>query len=37
MVTSKGIAWPQVRDADEALSLLFNIKGKSLKVACYCV
>ena len=27
MVASKGISWPQVRDADESLVALFNIKG----------
>jgi peroxiredoxin len=27
MVTSKGISWPQVSDADKTLQKLFNIKG----------
>jgi len=27
MVASKGISWPQVRDADGSLVKLFNIKG----------
>ena len=27
MVASKGISWPQVRDADGSLVMLFNIKG----------
>ncbi len=27
MVASKGISWPQVRDADGSLVTLFNIKG----------
>ncbi len=27
MVASKGISWPQVWDADEKLSKLFNVKG----------
>ena len=27
MVSSKGITWPQVRDADEAIVKLFNVKG----------
>ncbi len=27
MVGSKGISWPQVRDADGSLVALFNIKG----------
>lgn len=27
MVASKGISWPQVRDADGGLVKLFNIKG----------
>jgi len=27
MVTSKGISWPQVSDADQTLQKLFNVKG----------
>jgi peroxiredoxin len=27
MVTSKGISWPQVSDADKTLRKLFNVKG----------
>ena len=27
MVTSKGISWPQVSDADKTLQKLFNVKG----------
>ena len=27
MVASKGMSWPQVRDADGSLVTLFNIKG----------
>ena len=27
MVASKGISWPQVRDADGSLVKLFNVKG----------
>ena len=27
MVTSKGISWPQVSDADKTLQKLYNIKG----------
>ena len=27
MVTSKGMSWPQVLDADKTLQKLFNIKG----------
>ena len=27
MVTSKGISWPQIHDADESLVKLFNVKG----------
>ena len=27
MVTSKGMSWPQVLDADETLRKLFNVKG----------
>ena len=27
MVTSKGMSWPQVSDADKTLQKLFNIKG----------
>ena len=27
MVTSKGISWPQIHDADKSLMKLFNVKG----------
>jgi peroxiredoxin len=27
MVTSKGMSWPQVLDADETLRKLYNVKG----------
>ena len=27
MMTSKGISWPQVSDADKTLQKLFNVKG----------
>ena len=27
MVTSKGISWPQIHDADKSLVKLFNVKG----------
>jgi len=27
MVSSKGITWPQVRDAEEVIVKLFNVKG----------
>jgi hypothetical protein len=27
MVTSKGINWPQIRDAEETLVKLFNVEG----------
>jgi peroxiredoxin len=27
MVTSKGMSWPQIHDADKSLVKLFNVKG----------
>ena len=27
MVTSKGMSWPQIHDADQSLVKLFNVKG----------
>ena len=27
MVTSKGMSWPQIHDADKSLMKLFNVKG----------
>ena len=27
MVSSKGMAWPQIHDADQSLVKLFNVKG----------
>ena len=27
MVKSKGMSWPQIRDADDSLVKLFNVKG----------